>query len=1601
MKTLWQHQTLIIGSIWLLSACGGSGEVTTKPAIGTDVVEEVKGTVTADVEEHDFTKPEIVEKDWGNPFETVDTGPEGGEFGDPCGAMEDCQSDLCLQTPEGSVCTQPCVEECPPGWACQGVDLFGSDLVFVCVPTFWDQCKTCTKHSECGIIDDYCVEFEGEGRHCTTHCDSDEACPTGHTCQDVTLPEFDEPVKQCYPVTGSCVCTALSDGMTKECHNSNEYGICSGDYTCDGKVGWSACTALVPAPEACDGIDNNCNGTDDEGFTDSDGDQIADCVDEDDDQDGDPDHLDCQPLDPKIHNGADELCDGIDNDCDLEIDEDDGDTDGDGIADCLDPDDDNDGVPDPNDNCQLVANPAQLDSDEDTLGNACDTDDDNDNVIDQLDNCPLDKNVAQLDFDFDGLGDACDSDKDGDNELEETDCDDFNPDVNSFEDESCDGLDNNCNGSVDEGFKDTDLDGLANCQDKDDDGDGDNDETDCEPLDATISHSSMELCDGKDNNCDGKTDEGYEDKDGDGEADCDDIDDDNDGDPDVTDCAPQDPEIYHNAIELCDGVDNNCNGQIDESFDDSEGDGLADCVDPDDDNDGIEDAFDNCPAVANPLQTDTDFDGKGNPCDDDDDNDGDPDETDCKPSNSDIYNGAPESCNGFDDDCDSLIDEENAFGCETYYWDGDNDGYGNTTKTKCLCDETGKYATMVGGDCNDSNMMAFPGAAELCNGLDDDCDGESDEQGATGCLPYYADADKDGYGLGAPKCICKSAGDFTALIGGDCNDQAPTAFPGSPEICDDIDNDCDNTIDEPGAGGCSFLFTDNDEDGWGTNAMLCLCKSIGNYTAVKGGDCNDSQEDVYPGAEEKCDSFDNNCNSLIDEGYPDVDGDQQADCLDQDDDNDGVPDVIDNCPSISNPAQKDNDGDGDGDLCDSDDDNDGTVDGQDCAPFDEAIYPNAEETCNGKDDDCDNQIDETNAVGCQMYYKDKDDDSYGMTNQVLCLCEPSGQFVALQGGDCDDSSWAIHPGAAEVCNGADDDCDDEADNEGSGGCSSLYEDVDDDGYGVTATLKCLCSPAGHYTAVFGGDCVDTNPLVHPGANEICDQIDNDCDGQSDEGVSSTCGNCDPTCHQTDVGDGGDEPFNPVEENSSGVGIDDDGNISMSQEEVNIAFLWVANSGEDTVSKIDTVDIKETARYRVCDNPSRTSVDLYGDVWVACRSDGAVAKIANYEQNCVDKNGDGVIQTSRDDNGNGKIDAGELMTKGTDECVLFFTYPGGSVQRAVGVDKDNYAWVGEWNAGMLRRLHPQTGQVVDQISIYPNRPYGLVIDKNGILWVSARSPGNLVRVDPETKAVKSFPFSSGATYGIAVDLLGKIWIANSHQNNRVYRFDPVTETFTYVQVNSAYGYTRGLAASVDGYLYVGHHQWTCVTGRHVTKIDIETSQVVSVFQTQSWGVTGPTGVALDYDGYLWAINQCTNSVTKIDAETGDVIGSTGVGSAPYTYSDMTGYSLHIYTAPQGYYQHVIPGGAANATKWTELDVGVTFNGDSNMKVKLRAADTVSGLNGVEWLGPYGPFPPNQFPLDLSQIGELNGKYLQVELILIPDEDGASPLVKWMKVQYEDL
>lgn len=266
----------------------------------------------------------------------------------------------------------------------------------------------------------------------------------------------------------------------------------------------------------------------------------------------------------------------------------------------------------------------------------------------------------------------------------------------------------------------------------------------------------------------------------------------------------------------------------------------------------------------------------------------------------------------------------------------------------------------------------------------------------------------------------------------------------------------------------------------------------------------------------------------------------------------------------------------------------------------------------------------------------------------------------------------------------------------------------------------------------------------------------------------------------------------------------------------------------------------------------------------------VVKIAVHEELCIDKNGNGQIDTCRDDDGDGHIEPQEMLPKGQGECVLFLVKadPAEQVVRAVGVDEDHYARVRLWNTKQLKGLMPDDGSVVATVKLQAN-PYGLVIDQDGIIWISGRGGNVLVSVDPQTLATKNYPAPScgdSTLYGIGLDKFCKVWLGNS-ECNFVLRFDPVTESFQKVPINVGLGRTRGIVGDQNGYVYVAHHTWTCQAGRSITKIDALAGQVVGVFSLANSGVKGTVGVAMDADGYLWAVNQCANTATKIDPTSG--------------------------------------------------------------------------------------------------------------------------------------
>ena len=194
-----------------------------------------------------------------------DSGVEGRGFGEQCGDNAECASTWCVAYNDVNVCTRRCLDnsQCPPGWPCLVVSNTAPDSQSVCVPPDGRLCRVCVDSEGCPA--GACVELDGQPV-CGVACDpgaasGDDGCPPGYLCGEVESVEG-ESVVQCVPATGSCSCTANTDndGERRTCEVVSEAGRCRGTQLCDGVTGWGGCDAVTPTVEVCDGKDNDCNG---------------------------------------------------------------------------------------------------------------------------------------------------------------------------------------------------------------------------------------------------------------------------------------------------------------------------------------------------------------------------------------------------------------------------------------------------------------------------------------------------------------------------------------------------------------------------------------------------------------------------------------------------------------------------------------------------------------------------------------------------------------------------------------------------------------------------------------------------------------------------------------------------------------------------------------------------------------------------------------------------------------------------------------------------------------------------------------------------------------------------------------------------------------------------------------------------------------------------------------------------------------------------------------------------------------------------------------------------------------------------------------------
>jgi hypothetical protein len=574
----------------------------------------------------------------------------------------------------------------------------------------------------------------------------------------------------------------------------------------------------------------------------------------------------------------------------------------------------------------------------------------------------------------------------------------------------------------------------------------------------------------------------------------------------------------------------------------------------------------------------------------------------------------------------------------------------------------------------------------------------------------------------------------------------------------------------------------------------------------------------------------------------------------------------------------------------------------------------------------------------------------------------------------------------------------------------------------------------------------------------------------DAGTSSDAGTT------VGVGPGGFQLDGGAGSGGSNVEVDPSGHLTLGIANAELPFAWLANNDESTVSKFDTRTGQEVARYfavipvdgrpnpsggvgnpnglrgNAANNPSRTAVDLFGDVWIANRAvntQGSVTKIASTLAGCRERNGVPGIQTSRDLNGDGKISTnpadGELITPTDwadaaqyDECILHSTPLGGATAsavkaRALAISRGAQGtagdiWVGLHDTNTLVKLDPVTGQQVPASSSSQSitlsfGPYGAAVDSQQRLWVvaSTLSPARLALIDTRTGTLVRDNITApapSAAYGIAVDSQDRVWLAGWTADVKAFRYSHPPGVGTALGTWTAFDFTnavsqvntrmrrpRGIATDAQGFVWMTSDlndanalvsqliAFSAETGA-IKRFNVPGGGAVDFIDATSLQpmTREAVGVALDTNNHPW-VNNRSGNVMRVHRDTGEVLRTAQQAAGLYTYSDFTGYQLRNFTAPRGrYFQQL--SGCGPGTQWRQLRWDASLPTGTGLETYVTVASQVGDLGDPALRR--GPFTSQ--PVNLTAAGVPSGQYMRVEFILSSMTQKASPALRSFEVNY---
>jgi hypothetical protein len=490
-------------------------------------------------------------------------------------------------------------------------------------------------------------------------------------------------------------------------------------------------------------------------------------------------------------------------------------------------------------------------------------------------------------------------------------------------------------------------------------------------------------------------------------------------------------------------------------------------------------------------------------------------------------------------------------------------------------------------------------------------------------------------------------------------------------------------------------------------------------------------------------------------------------------------------------------------------------------------------------------------------------------------------------------------------------------------------------------------------------------------------------------------------------------------------------LQLNKSGVGFPVLWIANAGEDTLSKFDTTQVgaspgREVGRYYTWFSegvnsygdhgawsgpaPSRTAVDVDGNAYVLNRHfDGRPALLIKILANSyIDRNGNGVEDTSTDANNNGVIEAGEMKPlidtnangiidpgEIQDERIAWvvrvpdgtpaFPLESGNLGRALCIGTDGNLWVGLYSSRRYYKVNAATGATLaGPISTTPTAgnpsvgswsPYGCLIDRNGVLW-SASLGSILGKIENTADNDGPWPvssFSYRSNYGIALGRDagdGHTLVYLGGGGDSFSKFDSATNTFS--SPAAVYYSSLGVNTDGDGNILVSK------SSGGVAKFT-PAGALIWDKPAQAGTATDSRGIMPDSVSDVWQTHLGTSKISKFKKDDGTALGVLPSGLSPYTYSDASGFAAANITVSTGTWSVVQDGGAAG-TDWGKVSWSASVPGGGSVTGRVRTADTLAALPAATWL-------PVTSGVGFAQ----TGRYIEAEVRLNANTDGDSPIV----------